>query len=296
MKTGRKKAVLLGPNEKEKVYWDVELREGLQEGFVYTFPVNIEGDRGISASTQFKAESGLENYRSEDFKVIRNGEKEEKPYSRQVNLGCSGKNVYLSNQVKVSCDVENQGDQDLKDLQVCHKECRSLNLGAGESKQVNFERSFEYPGVKNIVVQARNDMVSKTTYTKLRVLDQTGVNLTLEVPERVKLGKDAGINISLNKTSVSTPKNLEVVFSFQGSQRTWKLDYLENPKEFKINLGTDSFTFTNEFRVEATYEDELGKQYRISDQAKVKLDDVGFRQWFRVALNTLGYKAIQLFT
>ena len=63
-----RKNILVKPREEKKFYWTVKIKEGLEEGFVYTYPVGVYTTRNASSTVSFNAQKKFDAYSKEEIK------------------------------------------------------------------------------------------------------------------------------------------------------------------------------------------------------------------------------------
>ncbi len=293
------KSVLLEPGGEKSVYWLVEVPNNLEGRYVYTFPFKVRSQKGIEEEVVFESNNDGKVYSGEVFKEIVNDDSSQKPYSNQVSLNCESSKevIYLDEEATISCTVKNTGLKDLDSLQLCNEEsCESKDLKSSEELSYEVVKSFENPGVKNVIVKAEHPLISKTGYTRVNVLDEAKVSIKAKAPKRTKYGEDINVVFNVSKKSTSTPENVDIKLDFQGSSQEWHVDSLEKIQKYNISVSTNGFTFKNKFKITVSYEDEAGKTYREEKELAVELSDLSIKDYILASMNWIGYKIISILT
>jgi len=291
------KTILLKPREEKKVNWLVNIKKTLTPGFIYTFPISVISDKNTKAETNFKAKDKGVNYNAKVFEeIIESDEKEEtRTYSKYMKFNCEpDKNIaYVNSNLEITCNLENEGRQDLKDVQVCYDDnCETFDLDIGDRKTIYFEKKYNKPGLKNMIIHAETPEFIKTSYSRANIIDDSSVQLLITAPDNVAYGEQMIFEFALNRTSESIPQKLDIELHFQNAKQDWQMNSLERDSKFTITVSTQGFTFNNKFLVSVSYEDELGKKHFIEERHEIKLVDLDPLNWFIVGMNSLGYNIL----
>ncbi|MFC1647961.1 transglutaminase domain-containing protein [Nanoarchaeota archaeon] len=293
----RYKHVLLKPKETKKVYWIVKLSSNLDKDYIYTFPFTVKSDRGAEDTIEFQAESNNIAYDKAEFQQVVTSEEAEnvKMYSGQMDFDCeaSDKVIYTGGEITLTCTLKNTGTRHMRDINVCYGlNCEDADISPGDSETFEFPRKYSEAGVNNMVIRAENKDLRKTSYNKIIVLDKSSLNVDVDAPSSIEYGEIMELKLVVDKTSHSTPKNVNVQLEFQDTEHEWFIDSLDKPNRFDINVKSSGFTFNNEFKVIVDYEDAIGEHYTTQKSFNVELENLSKKEWLVVAMNTMGYKLL----
>lgn len=282
--------LLLKPGETRKVHWIVKTGQ-LQNQYIYTFPISIYTDKNQAVNVTYKAQQRSPQYGKELLEALVDSEDVSFTYNEKVLLECEAdrETMYAGESATVTCSFENNGEKDIKG-ELCHDECIDFQNEIIKEYSV----SYDTPGVKNIIVRATGQDFSKTSYVRMNVIDESDIDINLDIPETAEYGERMNIKFNITKDSISTPRNLQVRLHFQKTYQQWEIDSLDRPNQFDVGIDTDGFTFNNEFRITVTYEDDVGKKYREEAMAEVELVNLSIRDKVFVGLNSFGYWLIRL--
>jgi hypothetical protein len=204
--------ILLKPEEKKKVYWTVKLSQNLNSNYIYTFPLAVYSLRNVSARASFGSTFDDPVFSLTEIKDIleQRQEEEKKVYSKEVNLKCdiNKDEFYEYENALINCEIKNIGNILLENINICmEKECKKIDLGISQSKEINFSVMGDYIGKKEIKITAINSQVSKSKFVKYNVLDKPKIEIIdIEYPNNVSFEQEYSISFTLKKSSKSIPK------------------------------------------------------------------------------------------
>ncbi|MBU4493626.1 MAG: transglutaminase-like domain-containing protein [Nanoarchaeota archaeon] len=282
---GNKKNVLLMPNEIKKVYWIVRLTEDLKRNYIYTLPITVYDLSNISSTSSFESRSNDLVISKQTIDALLEDKIEEKlkVYSRKVDLKCNSDkgNYYIDESILVYCSIKNTGNIFLNNVKVClENDCKILNLGIAQEKNINFSTKPKGLGKKQILVKAKNDQVSKTSYLGYNILDYPNITISdLSYPAEVLFNKDYSVSFMLNKSSDSIPKNIEISLLQNSFSEKWSLKELDNNRVFNINLNSKTLREgKNDLEIIVNYEDDKSKGYETKKNFIITLAKLSFPQ------------------
>jgi len=282
---GNKKNVLLMPDEIKKVYWIVKLTEELEKNYIYTLPITVYSLRNISSESSFESRSNDLVISKQTIDTLLEDKTEEKlkVYSRKVDLKCNSDkgNYYIDESILVDCSIKNTGNIFLNNIKIClENNCKILNLGISQEKNINFSTKPEGLGKKQIAVKAKNDHVSKTFYLDYNILDYPNITISdLSYPDEVLFNKDYSVSFMLNKSSSSIPKNIEVIILQNSFPEKWPLRDLDKNKIFDISLNSKTLREgKNDFEIIVNYEDNKSRVYETKNNFTITLAKLSFPQ------------------
>src|SRR3989338_7509437 len=273
---GHTKSVMLMPYQEKSVFFIVKVSDSLRKNFIYTFPVIARDELNTSAESSFKSSENSPYYSLSEIEEIvgQRAEEEEMIYSRNVEIQCSidKKEFYQYDSAKIKCNVKNNGNVFLENLDVCYKKCSRIDLGISQEKEVVFDAD-EKAGQQDVLIRARNDYVSKTENVEFTVFDVPVINVKdVKVPSSVEYGDKFDAEFIMDKASFSNPMNVKVKLLRNGHEKGWAINELPEDKAFAVNLeGRRLKEGRNDFEILLEYEDENGRKYTSSGAFSVSL-------------------------
>ena len=283
--TDNKKNILLKPNEIKKVYWIVRITEDLKRNYIYTLPVTVYELSDISSTSSIESKFGDMILTKQEVDEILEAEAEEnlKTYSREIDLRCSldKEEYYINETILANCFIKNTGNIFLNNIKIClENDCKILNLGISQEKSINLSAKPKSLGKKQAVIKAMNDQVSKTFYLDYNILDYPNITIAdLSYPDEVLFNKDYSVSFTLNKSSSSIPKNVEISLLQNSFYEKWNLEELDNHKIFSISLNSKTLhEGRNEFKIIIIYKDDKNNEYETTKDFSVIVAKLSFPQ------------------
>jgi len=280
-----KKSLLLTPNEIRKVYWIVKLTEDLQRNYIYTLPASVYDLSNVSSTSSLESKFGDLILTKQEIDEILEAETEEKlkTYSREIDLKCNQdkEDYYIDENILVSCFIKNTGNIFLNNIKIClENDCKILNLGISQEKSINLSTNPKSLGKKQAAIKAMNDQVSKTSYLDYTILDYPNITITdLSYPMEVLFNKDYSVSFTLNKSSSSIPKNIEISLLQNSFSEKWNLEELDNHKIFNISLNSKILhEGRNDFKIIIIYRDDKNNGYETKNNFTITLAKLSFPQ------------------
>jgi hypothetical protein len=290
------KRVLLEPNERKKVYWKIKIPESLRKTSVYTFPLVVWTTKNFTAQTSFKASLLSKEYSLSDINQMlsQRQQEESKVYSKNVEFSCqiSKEEFYLEDTAFVVCSIRNTGNVMLEDVKVCGDDnCETFDLGITQAVSKDFIISTSSVGAAEFIVKAESLDISKTEYIKYTVLDRPIISINnLDYPYSVPYGNEFSISFSLNKMSLSFPKDVIIELHRNGVpiRRRVHIEELLGTQPLKLNLkSTDLGLNQNNFDLRISYKDDAGNEYLENKVFSIMLTDVPASQVPLVAIKSV---------
>jgi len=285
-------SVMLKPNEEKKLYWMMRVSQGLSNNYVYTFPLKLTATAGEKAEAEFRAAGQYDIFSEEYMNIFKITEQPEtKPYSQNVITVCSvdKSKIYLDESINISCVVDNKGSQLLRNLKVClDRECSTSRIPEQETSRYGYSKKFDTLGIKTMVFSASNELVEKSYYIIIDVQDKPLIEITnLTSPESMSYEDSSEISFFVKKKSNTNPRNVKVRVEHEFVREYWSVPELEMDYNFKVLLKGDNLNLNkNNFNIIITYEDAEGKQYSLSQEFYINLNNPTLWQkiniWLRV--------------
>jgi len=282
---GNKKSILLMPSEIKKVYWVIKLTENLKRNYIYTLPVSVYDLSNVSSTSRLESRFGDLILTKQEIEEILEDKTEEKlkVYSMNVDLKCDSdkEEYYIDEKVLVDCFIKNTGNIFLDNIKIClENDCDTINLGISQEKNINFSTKPKSLGKKQAVVKAKNSQVSKNFYLNYEVLDYPDITITdLTYPAEVLFNKDYSVSFMLNKSSISIPKNIEVIILQNNFPEKWPSGDLDKSKTFDISLNSKTLhEGENDFKIIVSYKDDKNRVYETKNDFSITLAKLSFPQ------------------
>jgi len=168
---------VLEPEEKKKFYWTLKIPGNLDENYIYTTDIEVEGDFAGVGKTTMRYGHGFKEYTEEWAKQTYNilTGRESKILFTNIYLKCKTDKVkYLSTEnAKIKCVVKNVGNKNLDMVKVCTEDkCKETALSIAEEREIPFE--IELKKSKNLTITAE---------TEKYVREETIILDVREIPE-----------------------------------------------------------------------------------------------------------------
>lgn len=289
-----RKQILLKPKEEKIVYWTLNVDKNLNEDYLYTFRILTHTTRNATSETQFNSSIRDPYFNLDNIKEIleQKSEEAEKTYSRKVILNCNPEKneYYIYEKPKIHCNVTNNGNVYLRDLNVCiEKNCHKVNLGITQKKEITLMLNFSSSGKKDINVIVSNEDVSKSDAVKLDVLDLPKIELTdITYPENLSYGEKFTTYFTLNKLSESNPQDLVVKLEYNDFSKEWNISELTQNRRFIVNLDSrDLRAGENVFQLKVKYKDKTGRNYDTKEKINISLGNLSFLQKSSLFINNI---------
>jgi len=272
-----KRDVLLKPGQKKLEYFVFKVNENLKENFIYTFPLTVVAHIA-SANSSFKSNAIANKFSLEEVNALKLDEKEEKVYSRNINLDCSAaEEIYIYENVEVSCKAENTGNVALNNLYFCHDDdCELFTVGITRSKDFEFTTNFTSPGKNRVKLEIDSDTVSKSEVVEINVLDEPVVVFEdISYPESIGFKDVFEISFLIKKSSSSVPADVEVVI--ETTPALFNLDDLNEDRKVTAELSAlDMDEGENKLKVVAKFKDGTGRSYSEEEEIVIVVEKLNF--------------------
>lgn len=278
------RAVLLKPLETRKLLWKIKTDDNLDKNYIYTFFVNVYTILNESDTTSFNVKKGSTIFSEKDIDEIMDVElkKMQKSYDQKIELTCASEKetYYNDEEAIILCRLKNTGNSIIKDLKVCNEDCLEQDLLIAEEKNIKFKIKNLSLGQQNVNIKAKNKQISRYVPVILNVLDKP--NLEIEIintPEEINIEDSFNIEFKTKKTSVSNPKQVEVIIRYNQKSQTWYIDDLEQDQTFILNGNPfDLYDSENNIILETSFYDEQGNKYSAEKTLKITLEPLTFKQ------------------
>jgi hypothetical protein len=286
----RKDFVLLAPYVEKKVYFITKVSDDLQKNYVYTFPVKIYSGN-LVAEVEFTADRNGRIFDENFFESLIPKE-DSTINSKGLLLNCSSdkSEVFTGEKVTVSCIVKNVGTETFRWLNTCLEDtCYNKNLEPNNEAKLEFVHSYEEVSVKNLVITAKNEKVSKTNYILLNVKDKPAISvINIVHPANISFEGTDSIEFSIQRDSHSQPQKIIVKLKHEFLEEKWVVSKLDQEMIFQVNFaGSNLNEGNNLFQAIVSFEDEQGNSYETKEEFLIILNDVNLWQKTVILLNQL---------
>jgi len=292
--------ILLLPKQTKKVFWVVKVNDNLDNGYVYTYKIQITSPKANPAETSFSSSIRDQNYDLGYIQSILSQYSEEnlKTYSHSIEMNCTipeqghynryYNEYYAGENIPIKCTLRNDGNTQLKSISVCYQNsCSSLDLGISEQKSVDFTSSFDITGPKSMVITAKSPEIFKSSSMDVEILDEPSVIVTdASVPENIEYGKQYNLEFTVKKESVSIPENTVLTLQSPVDSKQWNLGNLSQDRQFFVAFDSGQLNDgENNFSLILDYTDGLERKYSFQKSISVKVSDPSFFQNISLKMN-----------
>lgn len=281
-----KQSVILKPNEKKEIYWIIKVEKDLNEGYYYVLPLEVYTRTGERTGVNFtsKEDANILSFSDVNAMVEEAKEESEKIYSKKIDMGCESEDyAYIGENLKILCEIKNNGNVYLENINVCIDDCVNVDLGISQKKLIEFD-VLAKEGLK---IKAQNKDVSKVVYLGTDILDLPRLEIiNLIFPEKVKYEEEFSIKLRLNKLSNSNP--LEIDVGLVGLIDGFNIKELNQRQDISFNLkGSDLDEGNNTIRLKIEYKDKVKRPYSVKNDIIIELEKVSFFQKIILVLKGL---------
>ncbi|MBI2663366.1 transglutaminase domain-containing protein [Candidatus Woesearchaeota archaeon] len=271
------KHILLKPNEEKKFFWTIVIDKDLNEKFVYTSELEAKTTFGAVANDIIKFSKDFNELSLEKAEeTIKSMEiREEKKFLSNIDLMCgsSKKDYYTDEEIDIKCVVENTGNKNIENIDVCViTNCKRANLKIAEKKELDFKISLSSP--IDLRISAETDSLIKYNDLKLNIVKVPKVRFieiepkTIEYREKTDLTFDIFSNTMINNVSLE-------VSGIAKSQ----LENFEGRYSISAPLQGKNIR-NNELKIKLFYRDELGLDRKHEEIHKIEVTNIPFyRTW-----------------
>ena len=282
--------ILLRPGEERRMYWRVRVDSDLSRRHIYTFPIRLSSPSGHHAEETFLAKFDAMSFSKEDIdRALQSRlDRGSVPYTSYVNFICDfenhlGNNMYYpDDEIMLICEITNNGDLDLDNLEVCmydvRTHCETMDILGRQSATIEFYPDNFGVGFRNIGLSLENRDVAIGDEIELHIRDYPSISIEdVILPETVSYGN--AFNLSFILKGQSEPKNVNVTLSMNDLTRNWNFDRLSADREFHVSMHSrDLLPDDNRIILKISFADEKGKIYTVGRDFRVDLVDIPFFQ------------------
>ncbi len=290
-----KKQVVLRPHETKQLTWMVKVHDDLKKNYRYEIPLGYFTVRNESTIGYFTVEDTGPTYSNYDIKKLQESidTVEEKAATTGLLMACTPAltEFYENQENTITCTLKNRGTTALTDLQVCFEEtCKSATLLLNQQAELSFALPYYKPGDWDYRITAATDAITQDDTIQVRMLDAPAIDIIeLVYPNKVKYKDTFDVAFAIEKTSISTPQNVQVALSTTTALQEFTLDELTATQEFEITVdGTRLRKGENQLTITVQYEDTLSNQYVTTEPLLITLEKLSFFQNIGYFFNRIG--------
>jgi len=136
-----------------------------------------------------------------------------------------------------------------------------------------------------LIVSSENELIDKKTSFDYSVLDQPNLTMETKAPESVFLGEDFELQLQLNRTSFTPPKEVLVTLKGAGFEQRLEIEELREAQLTIIELNSERFGNNNRYVLNATWHDPLNRTYSEVQEIDIQGKGKNFSEKVRLFLN-----------
>ncbi len=289
----KKRFIALLPKKTAKEFWLVKTKKNLDPNYYYVFPFSILTSRNISIMTNFSAIVDGQIFNKDDFEKVMN-EYQDVLKQDLFNFQCNNVTAYINTTLNIKCIIHNKGNVHYEDIIIClDEQCLRSSLAINAKKNLTYKLAAEKIGIDfhNIYVKDKNNKVLASGTLKTEVKDYPDAEI---IPERKKIEAKYDDNIKLNfiieKTSISSPKKVNVTIETSRKKQEFSYNELNASKTFNISFKAKDLNKKDNFRITLIYYDDNDKQYNKTISIQTELINLTFGQKLKLYANIFLFK------
>ena len=263
--------VLLKPGDRTRDYKLIPIPINLEKGYSYESLIEVTDGYGKTQNIELKYSNDFGVYTIEKAqnKIDTLTESEERNILTDLYFNCKPKKdiYYKYETMVVSCDIRNNGNKDLEDMNVClNNDCKHLTLIINQDNIIDFIVLLNQSLDDEIAVKAENPNILKYSYVKLNVLENPGLKIeNLNISD--KLNYKDRYDISFVLKSDANVFDLKI---FLNDNLLYSQDSFANLEEFLIKLKGKNFYNKGNALIVA-YKDENDAEYKFEENLDVEV-------------------------
>ena len=267
------KEALLKPNEEKKLFWIIEIDKDLDKKFVYTAELEAITNFGATANNVIKFSKGFEDLSLESVKetIQKLETREEKKFLADIRLSCNSlKDEYYSDEdIDISCILENIGNKNLKELNVCVIiDCRKIDLSIAEKKELKFKTKLE--SSIDLRVIAETDDLIRYNDLKLKIVKVPKIRFIEIQLQSIGYNEVANLSFDIFSNTMINNVTLEIQDIINTGLENFEGKYsIVSPvkgKQIKNGILT----------LKLFYKDELGLDRKHEEKYKIEITNLPF--------------------
>lgn len=296
-----KRHLLLKPYDKEKLFWIVKVPEGLDENYMYNFPIVIYTIGNVSGKEIFhSAKGGIRLSKDKVESEMREmAGIEEKVTESGLDTDCSlDKEEYYGYETPhVKCTITNTGNKLLGNVEICiEDDCQKDDIGITQSIVKEYDHTIKDKD-NEISVSAGNSEVSRNKIITFRFLDEATVDITgIRKPDMVDYREPYKVSFLVEKVSSSNPQDVRTKFELEGMETSFKIDDMSADQRYELELnGADLLDKNNKALITVKFKDKEGKRFEEHEEFTIKRARLSFIEGIEVFFKKIGRWITNLF-
>ncbi|MFH1209278.1 MAG: transglutaminase-like domain-containing protein [archaeon] len=267
--------VFLKPQEEKSIFWMLHIPNDLEPGYIYTSTVEVIDSFNSQDSESLQYDYDYDTYTLEEAqnKIDELEEEEEQSYLFDLKILCnpSKETFYTYESGKLLCNIENIGNINLNNLQVCFlNECKSIDLFIAESKNVEFSFKLNESN-KEYSILANNNQITKYEYVDINVLKSPNLRIeNLTYPNVISYNNEGEIKFRLKSDSKAYNVLIKV-----NKNTAFDLNDFDGNEEFVIPFKGNYF-YKGGRKIKIEYKDNNGMPYQLEQELDINVNDVPF--------------------
>ncbi|MBD3209045.1 hypothetical protein GF367_01340 [Candidatus Woesearchaeota archaeon] len=283
-------AVALAPGESTEAYWRVLVDEGLDAGYLYTYPLIVQSVRGARAESSFTVVTAARKLSlswvdrfKEDLVAG-----ESSPYDEHVSFSCEvvgGVAPRPRESIPFMCSLMNDGGLSLDAVEVClESSCETVDVAAGASASVSFSHVFAEPSLYALSFSASHSLVESYSFVSLEVVEEPVVRIeNVSAPASLDYAAAGIVHFEVVHAAGVPPRDVMVTLRGPRMRNTWEFAEFTGVKVFDITLAGNALSLDDDaFTLGVSYRDDRGARRSVVESFNVALADVTW--WQRVLL------------
>lgn len=290
-------SIVLAPRANKTIYWILKVESGLDKSMRYKFPISIISSRNDVFTEEFSSYHEYTMFSYDRIEQILDQKKEEeiKAYSADVLIDCNTDRsiIYLDEEAEIVCKVKNAGNILLEDVDVCmDEECKNYDIPINQEHEVRFELKSKIIGLQQKSIIAKNDKFTKLALVDFSILDKPSIAITnISAPTSIEYDQNYTLHFTLEKKSMSIPKNISVTINIRGIENNWEIEKLENGNTFNIIMNSKSLGIgKNNISIDVEYHDEYGLIYSEKANIFISMENISLLDRIMIMMHSLNNK------
>jgi hypothetical protein len=271
----KKQKLWLSPFEEKEVFWVLEVKDGLESNYIYTFPLTVLQSKRTKTDTYFKVSPTGEFFSKLYMEQFIN-----KQPDKKLTITCETKqSVFVDEPLFATCSF-------IKDefpVMLCvADECQRL---FSAEEKATFELATGQVGTHTVAISSADK--AHQTFITYKVSDIATVAIqNSSIPTSVRFGEEIVLETALQKTSLTPPRNVTFSVTSGFITESWTFEELTTSKEFKVVIDSASLVSgKNTFLISVTYTDNLGEEHTIKEELETIMIATSMQEKARGALN-----------
>lgn len=271
-----RQSVFLPPRGETTVTWIIQQSGALQQGYLYTFPIEVHL-HGQVLKDDFTAKTSGQRYIYDD--IIQHLPKSAIAVDLSTpELACSSSTstIFLGMDFIVGCTAP--GSEPICMEETC---VRPINGKA------NFTITLEDAGVHTLKFNRKGLRTTYTSYVTVDVQMKPDITIDdIKAPTSIDYDAEGALEFTLHAAQNSLPRAVVVRLEHEMVQQEWKLETLETPTRYRVIFDGRSLDLgENIFTIRVNFKDQFGKEYERTETVLVEMKTTLFLQRVSVWLN-----------